>query len=476
MMNEPRRLHPVAALLRFLRSLRELAVPLLIFVFIGGGNDGRFFSLLYIMGIMLLIVGFLVYGILSWYLYTYRIEDGELRIEHGVLVRKKRYIPVERIQTIDISAGIIQRLFGLVKVQVETAGGGNEAEAVLSAITATEAEQLRSMLLSEKKENIDKEEEHSEVFTLLPKDLFIMASTSGGIGVVFSAVFAFITQFDELLPDDYLLSVTEEVIKSGVVFVTFSGFLVLILAWIISVISTAIKYGKYTLIKKGNELLITRGLLEKRELTIPLHRVQAVRIQENIIRQLFGFASVYIEVAGGAMEKSEEYSTFLLPIVKKSEIKNHLLLFTPEFFSKDEQFQPLPIRARKRFLFRTTFPSIVAAALISWFFPPWGYISIVLIPLALLLGNRMFRESGWLLMQNRLSLRFRFINRHTVLAKKNRIQSFNLVHSFFQRKNRLTSIVISVQSKMAGKHFKVVDVDEDDGYELFKWYSYEKFE
>ena len=83
----------------------------------------------------------LIIGIISWLRYTYRVEDGELRIESGVFVRKKRYIPFERIQSLDFSEGILQRPFGLVKVRVETAGssGSQDAEAVLTAITKAEA-------------------------------------------------------------------------------------------------------------------------------------------------------------------------------------------------------------------------------------------------------------------------------------------------------------------------------------------------
>jgi putative membrane protein len=60
-----------------------------------------------------------VIGIFSWLRFSYRVEDGELRIESGVFIRKKRYIPFERIQSLDFSEGIFQQFFGLVKVRVK---------------------------------------------------------------------------------------------------------------------------------------------------------------------------------------------------------------------------------------------------------------------------------------------------------------------------------------------------------------------
>jgi putative membrane protein len=472
-MNNPKRLHPIAAVLRFLRSLRELAIPLFIFIFVGGRGEDRLFDTLYFIGIIAIIIGMLIYGILSWFRFTYRVEDEELRIEYGVIVTKKRYIPLERIQTIDVSSGVIHRLFGLVKVQVETAGGGDEAEAVFSAITSEEAEFLRIALSMKKDSYEQNEEEVVGLFTVAPRDLFIMASTSGGIGVVISALFAFLTQVDELLPYDYMYGVALDVIGSGFILFTIGMVIITFFAWIISIVSTSFKFGNYKLIKKGTNLLISRGLLEKRELTIPINRVQAVRVQENFVRQLLGYASVYIEVAGGSMEKKEDFSTILLPIARTKDIGNLLSKFTPDFML-EEALQPLPKRAKKRYILRLLLPCSIIVAIMSYFLNPWGYISIVLLPLAIFLSIIMHREAGWTVVGNRLLLRYRFINRHTVYARKNRIQAFHLIHSYFQRNAKLASIVISTQSKMAGKHFKVVDVDGDHALQLYQWYSYDK--
>jgi putative membrane protein len=97
-----------------------------------------------------------VFSWLSWFKFRYRLEAGELYVERGVFVKKKRYIQKKRVQAIHISAGLWQRLFGLVKVSIDTAGGGMEAEAEFVAVTRAEAVRIRAELLKELKE-----EEHS---------------------------------------------------------------------------------------------------------------------------------------------------------------------------------------------------------------------------------------------------------------------------------------------------------------------------
>src|SRR5690625_7614128 len=83
---------------------------------------------------------------------------------------------------------------------------------------------------------------------------------------------------------------------------------------------TIIKYGNFTIIKKEEELFITRGLLEKKELTIPLKRIQAIRIEESVIRQPFGYVTVHAEVAGGTKVNRDGISVFF-PILKAGAVE-----------------------------------------------------------------------------------------------------------------------------------------------------------
>src|SRR5699024_1341853 len=99
---------------------------------------------------------------------------------------------------------------------------------------------------------------------------------------------------------------------------------ILIVLWLFGIAGTMIKYGNFTIINRGDELFITRGLLEKKQITIPLNRIQAVGIQESMIRQPLGYGTIFAEVAGGALEKGEDFSTVLFPMIKRSEIEPFL--------------------------------------------------------------------------------------------------------------------------------------------------------
>ncbi|MDQ7862813.1 PH domain-containing protein [Peribacillus frigoritolerans] len=56
-------------------------------------------------------------------------------------------------------------------------------------------------------------------------------------------------------------------------------------------------------------------------MTIPIHKIQGIRIMENLIRKPLGLATVYIEYAGGSMEDKESLSIMLFPLIRKKHLQ-----------------------------------------------------------------------------------------------------------------------------------------------------------
>ncbi len=162
-MSEPKRMHPIVIVFAIIKNIKDVIIPIVIYFllfFLRDGKDNiiqfegeagwlrKFGPTMFIAGVILLMV---IGGIVRWARYTYRLEDMELRIEYGLFVKKKRYIPFERIQSLDFSESILHRPFGLVKVQVETAGSSsNQAEAELTAIKKSDADLIRQEIASAK--------------------------------------------------------------------------------------------------------------------------------------------------------------------------------------------------------------------------------------------------------------------------------------------------------------------------------------
>ena len=92
----------------------------------------------------------LAWSTVEWLRRTYELEGGALRLEEGVLARKLRAVPFDRIQQVDLVRKPLHRLLGVATLRVETAGGGSAAEVDLDVVTLDEARALRASLLQAK--------------------------------------------------------------------------------------------------------------------------------------------------------------------------------------------------------------------------------------------------------------------------------------------------------------------------------------
>ncbi|MGR3766574.1 PH domain-containing protein [Rossellomorea sp. NS-SX7] len=487
-MSEYKRLHPISAVANFLKQLKELIIPfVLLFVLNSRGEKSGFWDYMPLisMGVVLVIV--LVAGVLKWLRFTYRLEEGELRIEYGLFVKKKRYIPFDRIQSLNFSEGIIHRPFGLVKVKVETAGSSSpgESEAELTAILKEEALELEKIIYREKKKGqtteMDEEtvvhekdfpKEEKWVFKMSAKDILVLALTSGGVGVILSGAAVFLSQFSEFIPYEMIFDEVMAFVKSGLLFIAIMSFIILLVAWIFSVGWTFVLYGDFKIRMSDDNIVITRGLLERKQVTVPLNRVQGIRIVENPVRQLFGYCTVVIENAGGSVLDKDSSTIKLMPVVKKKRVPGLLHTLFPEYVLTEE-FHRLPKRSLRRYIFRAADWVIIPVVILAIMYWPLGLLSILLVIPFSLLGFFQHRAGGWRITDNQLSLRYRGILKHTAFMKKSRIQSLDSKQSWFQARRNLRSISTTLKSGQTGYSSEVNDLELEDAAEIYNWFSHD---
>ncbi|MPY86258.1 MAG: PH domain-containing protein, partial [Actinophytocola sp.] len=96
--------------------------------------------------------------------------------------------------------------------------------------------------------------------------------------------------------------------------------------------------------------------------TIPLRRIQAVRVEENMVRRLLGYAAVKVDIAGKAGGDDARDTGLLLPFGTRAEAHALVarLLDAPEI--ADARMEPMPVRARDRRLIRAAVAILVLAA------------------------------------------------------------------------------------------------------------------
>ena len=97
------------------------------------------------------IVAAAVPAVVTWFVlrgryraWGYAERADDLLVRRGVLVRRLSVVPYGRMQFVDVTAGPIDRLFGLSTVQLHTAAAATDAR--IPGLPASEAQRLRDTL------------------------------------------------------------------------------------------------------------------------------------------------------------------------------------------------------------------------------------------------------------------------------------------------------------------------------------------
>ena len=490
------KLHPISAFINFMKSLKELIIPFVVIfgvnIFRDGGIgamfSGGWMALLPLLIGLVVVLFSLVVGIIKWKRFVYWFEDGELRIEYGLFIKKKRYIPFERIQSLNYTEGIFHRPFNLVKVRVETAGSGKagEAEAELTAIKRVDADRIETEMENAKhlaipvmgpheaetetieEAAVPQKKELKTLYRMSMKELLILATTSGGIGVVLSAVAVFLSQFSDLIPYETIYEEVMLFLRFGYLIVALAVFAGLLIAWVISVILTLLANYQFTIQVDADHIYITRGLLEKKKISVPFKRIQGIKVSRNPLRELFGYGVVTVESAGGSMGGKDE-KIRLFPLVKNDRMLPVLKELFPEM-----EFQPELVKAPKRsvhFYYRLDFlwmlPLIGA---LSYFFFPYGLLSLLIVPPIIGIGVWQHRTTGYALTGKQLTMEFRGFSKHTFYVWKKRVQAVSVLQTYFQRRKDLASIEATIKSGMLGYSARINYMEKEDASRILDWY------
>ncbi|MEV2267372.1 PH domain-containing protein [Nonomuraea africana] len=143
-MSEPdaMKLSPKVLLIDPVRMLPSLLIPLVGVLFVGGFSPSSFGWAAF--GVL----GAIVYAVVRWATFSYRIVGDRLEIRRSLVSRSVRTIPLERVRGVDVTTPPMHRLLGLAVLKIDTgASGGGEQEGELDGVSVAEAERLKGVLL-----------------------------------------------------------------------------------------------------------------------------------------------------------------------------------------------------------------------------------------------------------------------------------------------------------------------------------------
>ncbi|MBC1339742.1 PH domain-containing protein [Listeria welshimeri] len=487
-MFEERRLHPIALIKEIITNIRRNIVPIVVGLFsVFRAINSRGYLPNWAVYLIIVIVVLLVLtpAVLKYITYKYTLEDQGIRIKYGLIFRKNTYIPYERIQTVQKKQWFFFIPFNVCQVLIETAGGNGKAEADLVAVPVGVVDELKDLRDGKKAaiqeatpETEEKEVAEAEVeapektVVLQTKQLILMAVTSGGVFGTLLIVLAFLQQFRDVIPTDWMETQAEQLWKMGIIVFIILIILLLLVLWGISIVTTLFKYFQFKLMKYPHSLVIEKGLLERNHTTISLVRIQGITIIESPLRQMLGLVAVKVITAGNSGDEKQSGDILLLPIMKKDLALKTLKEMLPNYVFEIEEMERAPKSSLRRFLriylIWTIFPALVASIM----FFPLGLLSFILPILAGIKAISSYRATGLFTEKHTLLVQSRpFISKLTHIIRKERIQGLSIRQSIWMEKGTSRHLNVWLKSGSTSTEAFVRYINKDQAITIYNWYS-----
>ncbi|MFT4880407.1 MAG: putative membrane protein [Salinirussus sp.] len=406
--------------------------------------------------------------------FSYEVTENTLDIDSGVLSRREREIPYERVQNVDISENVLQRLLGLAQVRIETAGGSG-TEARLRYVTRTEAGRLQE-LLGERKRRVAGEADSGVVAddtgaATETETLFSLSGRELGILGVVSADLRLLGLASVVLSGSAPQVAAR--LQPGPNLVSLAGpalaLLGLLGLWVISAVTAVLRFYSFELRRRAGELRYERGLLQRYSGTIPVDKVQTLRLRENVLARALGYATLVIETAGyGPGQDGGAQSA--VPLAKR---ERALALAREVEPVGALEFRRPPKRARTRYAARYTLAvtgllaGLWVVNTLTGRLPLW-YLAAGLLAAVPPAAHLAWRHRGYHVGDAHFVARNGFWRRETVVVPYDRVQTVADSQSAFQRRRDLGTVRVDTASSggFFGSAAAAVDIDGDFSEEL----------
>lgn len=372
-------------------------------------------GMLVVVGILVLVILFcgLSFGFraLAYKNLYYELTETELGVYSGIISKKRVHVPFQKIQSVDLKASLIQRIFGLCTVVIDTAGGASNKAVMVPCLQKGTAELLRNDLYALKRASLRGDtgtvpmsppaegnvfdvgnqawQEFGGIFASDPvveaapsfeygltnKEIFLTGvSNSSGVVVgiisaIATAVLTIIIPLLSIVGEGGLEPVgidssqaMESVVGSILAIIVPVAIAALIgvalFIWAIASLTACLQFGGFRARRRGTRIEVERGLLQHNAISLDIERVQSVIIKQSFIRRLAGYCEVSLGKVN-AMEagssgkdanaKAVAEAGFVIhPFVKLSKVDAILHGMVPEYADlPTEQVRVAPAALRR---------------------------------------------------------------------------------------------------------------------------------
>lgn len=317
--NQPQRQSKIGIIVLFADTLQKYARAFLPLIFIWFLRAERMNGLYLWLGIIAVIVIVALIAFLRYINFTFYIdeENEEFVISEGVFNKSKTSIQLNKIQQVNISQNLIQRIINLYSLDVDTAGS-DKKEGNIKAISHTLAVSLKSKLLENEVKEVLKD--HTEITA--PKTNFnvpflkidlvsllkigITSNYVKTIGLLLTFFFTIYDGLSQAGKTDVVSSenVNQMIESKPLLYVILIAVLVVFtVVFLLNIGRTVIKFFGYTVAKQKGSLVLSYGLINTKSTILKPEKVQITRISRNYFQKKLNVLEIVIKQTVGQSDK-----------------------------------------------------------------------------------------------------------------------------------------------------------------------------
>lgn len=247
-----------------------------------GPGHANFSGLILDASVLLIVI---VLGIVSWLVTRWKVAGGVLRIDTGLLRRSSQRYPLSQIQAIDIVQTGLARVVGLAELRLRMAGAATRGGGRLQCVRASEAEPLRSELLALA---------HGlSADTPPPPETVLLRVPTGRL--VASVLLSWLGAITVVCVCGLVVLVLT---APGALTAALSSSAAALIALAAALYGRLNSGYRLTVALAPDGFRLRSGLVETTTETIPVGRVQAVRVVEPLLWRPLHWCRLEVEVAG----------------------------------------------------------------------------------------------------------------------------------------------------------------------------------
>lgn len=338
-----RRLHPIALVAALIDSVKTAGALMLTMLAIAlPSRDSAVVMAVVGVVIAILAIWMLMNPIVRWMNVAYCLDDNGITQRSGVFNRKRTTISYEHIHTMSSSSPIYMRPFQAVILDITAAGG--ESGITLKGVPASVQLELEAARRhNDSKADVIPEQEQRPVvegelvFRASVRDILLFAITDLGLFAAAIAVYGFVGQLRDLIPETIYDHAQDSVIRfisSGAVVLVGVVLGVAVVLVGASMIGALLRFYGFEVWRRGGDVVVVRGAFTRRVTTIAVDRIQTVTIRHSLVRRALHLCSVRLGLGAVATAEGEDGDSTgadVLPVIGDDRVFAVLQRMLPEW-------------------------------------------------------------------------------------------------------------------------------------------------